>query len=333
MIGRGLFGLALLALAQGAAAQTAIRPAVLYDLGARNDQSFNQSVFDGATRFKAETGIDFVERQIERPDERIPALTALARAGHDPIVAVSFRQEEAVRTIAAQFPATRFVLIDGVVELPNVKSVLFKEHEGAFLVGRVAALLSTRGVVGFIGGMNAPVIRRFECGFLQGAHSTDKTTRVVSGFIAADPSGFRNPEAGGRLAQLQMSQGADVVFAAAGGSGIGVIEAAARAGTLAIGVDSNQNHVRPGTVATSMLKRVDVATYRTLNRARDGSWEAGIDRLGLAEGGVDWAVDRHNALLIDEAVFESVEAAKREIVAGRRVVLDINATGQCPLAR
>ena len=182
--------------------------------------------------------------------------------------------------IAAEFPRTRFILIDSVVEAPNVQSVLFREEQGSYLAGMLAAMASRSGRIGFVGGMDIPLIRKFACGYVQGARAVNPQVQIFQNMTGSTPAAWRDPVRGGELARSQIERGADVIFHAAGGTGTGVLQAAADAGRLGIGVDSNQNHLHPGRVLTSMLKRVDVATQRGFEQARGGSWRAGVNVLG-----------------------------------------------------
>jgi basic membrane protein A len=215
-------------------------------------------------------------------------------------------------------------LIDMVVQLPNVQSVVFKEQEGSFLVGVMAATASKTGKVGFVGGMDIPLIRRFQCGYEQGAKFANPKAEVFSNMTGTTGAAWADPARGSELAKAQFGKGADVVFAAAGGTGIGVYQAAKDAGKLAIGVDSNQNHIQPGTMLTSMLKRVDVAVYEAAK-----AFKPGVTVLGLKEGGVDYAMDENNAKLVGADMKKKVEAAKADIIGGKVKVADYMADNAC----
>ena len=206
---------------------------------------------------------------------------------------------------------------------------MFKEHEGSFLVGMLAAMASETNAVGFVGGMDIPLIRRFACGYEQGAKYVNKDAQVIQNMTGTTPAAWNNPGRGAELAKSQFDRGADVVYAAAGGTGIGVLQAAADNGKLAIGVDSNQNHLHPGTMLTSMVKRVDVAAYNTFKSGQDGSWKGGFSVLGLAEGGVGWALDEHNKDLISAEMKAAVEKAQADIIAGTIKVHDYMADNSC----
>lgn len=309
----------------GAASAQDFVPAIVYDMGGKFDKSFNEAAWNGAERFRADTGIDYREFEVTNPSMREQALRNMARRGAAIVVAMGFAQASAVETVAQEFPETRFTLIDMTVDLPNVQSVIFEEHEGSFLVGVAAALASQTGRIGFIGGMDIPLIRKFALGYAEGARYTDPAIEIFENMTGATPAAWSDPTRGGELARSQFDRGADVIYAAAGGTGVGVYQAARDAGKLAIGVDSNQNYIHPGTMLTSMVKRVDVAVYDAFATARDGSWTAGTRILGLAEDGVGWALDEYNRALVSPEMEAAVEKARADIVAGRIAVTDYTA--------
>ena len=323
----GAAGIALLAAAAGVAQ---IKPAVVFDMGGKFDKSFNEGIYNGVEKFREETGIGYAEFEVANEAQREQALRNFARRGYDPIIAVGFGQAPALEKVAAEYPDTSFSIIDMVVDLPNVQSIVFKEHEGSFLVGIIAALASETGRVGFVGGMDIPLIRKFACGYEQGVKHVNPGAEVYQNMTGTTPAAWNDPVKGAELAKSQFDRGADVVFAAAGGTGLGVLQAAADDGKLSIGVDSNQNYLHPGSVLTSMLKRVDVAAYEVYQTARDGTWSPGIRNLGLAEDGVGWALDEHNEALISPQMAEQVDAARAAIVAGELAVHDYMATNSCP---
>lgn len=318
------------ALAGPATAQQ-VTPAVVYDVGGKFDKSFNEAAFNGAERFRREANIEFREFEIQNDAQREQALRQFAQRGNNPIVAVGFNFRTAMERVSAEFPNTRFAIIDSVVERPNVQSVLFREHEGSYLVGVLAGLATRSNTVGFIGGMDIPLIRAFGCGYVQGVKSVRPAINVISNMTGTAPTAFRDPVRGAELARGQIQQGADVIYAAAGATGIGVLQAAADAQRMGIGVDSNQNHLHPGRVLTSMLKRVDQAVYNTFMTAHRGTWAAGVSRLGLAEQGVGWALDEHNRALVTPAMETAVNAARDAIIAGRVTVHDYRSNNACPV--
>ena len=305
------------------------KPAVVFDLGGKFDKSFNEGVFNGLEKFKKETGINYRGFEVTNATQREQAIRKMAKKGSDPVLGIGFAQGSAVEKVAGEFPNTKFGIIDMVVNKPNVQSIVFKEHEGSFLVGLLAAMASKSGKVGFIGGMDIPLIRKFACGYEQGAKYANPKAEVVQNMTGSTPSAWNDPSRGGELAKGQFDRGVDVVFAAAGGTGVGVYQAAKDAGKLAIGVDSNQNYMQPGTMLTSMVKRVDVAAYNLFKDAMNGKFKGGIQSLGLAEGGVDWALDKYNEKLITPAMKKAVDAAKADIIAGKIKVHDYMSDNTC----
>lgn len=327
---RLILGIAASLMMAGSALAMDAKPAVVYDKGGKNDGSFNQSAYDGAERFKSETGIDYRDFEIVDDAQREQAMRRFARDGHNPIVAIGFSQAAALEKVAKEFPDVNFAIVDMVVDLPNVRSIVFKEQEGSYLVGVMAAKASETGKVGFVGGMDIPLIRRFACGYEGGVKSVMADAEVFQNMTGTTGAAWNDPTKGGELAKAQMDQGADVVFHAAGGTGFGVLQAVADAGKLGIGVDSNQNGLHPGNVLTSMLKRVDVAVYNAFKDVNDGNWSTGFSVLGLKEGGVDYAMDENNADLVSEEMKAAVEEAKASIIAGDVEVHDYMSDNACP---
>jgi basic membrane protein A len=318
-----------LALAPATLRADDVKPAVVFDIGGKFDKSFNEGVFTGVERFKSETKIGYAEFEVVNETQFEQVHRRFAQRGQQPIIAVGFNQANAVEKVAKEFPKARFTLIDGVVKLPNVQSAIFKEHEGSFLVGVLAAMASHSGKVGFVGGMDIPLIRKFACGYEQGVRYATAKAETFQNMTGTTPAAWNDPGRGAELAKGQFDRGVDVIYAAAGSTGLGVLQAAADNHKLAIGVDSNQNHLHPGTVLTSMIKRVDLVAYRSLKAALAGTWQGGIMVLGLKEGGVDWALDDNNAKLITPAMKAAVERAKADIIAGKIVVHDYMADNAC----
>jgi basic membrane protein A len=317
-----VFPLVVLLAAQGAAAQS--QPAVIFDMGGKFDKSFNEAAYNGAEAWKKESGKPYLEFEISNPTQREQAMQRMAERGASPIVGVGFSQVSPMEKVAKAFPKLNFTIIDGVVNLPNVESVVFREHEGSFLVGMMAAMASKSGKVGFVGGMDVPLIRKFQCGYEQGAKHANPKVEVFANMTGTTPTAWNDPARGAELAKSQFAKGADVVFAAAGGTGIGVYQAAKDAGRLAIGVDSNQNHLHPGTMLTSMVKRVDVAVANSFKQHKPG-----MTSLGLKEGGVDYALDKNNEKLVTPEMKAKVDAAKADIVSGKIKVIDYMANNAC----
>jgi len=300
------------------------QPAVIFDMGGKFDKSFNEAAYNGAERWKKETSKPYLEFEISNPTQREQAMRRMAERSADPIIGVGFSMGSSMEKTAKEFPKLRFTIIDFVIDLPNVESVVFREHEGSFLVGMMAAMASKTGKVGFVGGMDVPLIRKFQCGYEQGARYANPKVEVLANMTGTTPTAWNDPARGAELTKAQFSKGADVVFAAAGGTGTGVYQAAKDAGRLAIGVDSNQNHLHPGTMLTSMVKRVDVAVYNSFKQHK-----AGVTSLGLKEGGVDYALDKNNEKLVSAEMKTKVDAAKADIISGKIKVIDYMAKNEC----
>jgi basic membrane protein A len=314
----------LLAISGVAAFGVAAEPAIVYDLGGKFDKSFNEAAYRGMEQWKKETGKQYLEFEVSNESQREQAIRRMAERGASPIIAMSFSQASAIEKVAKEFPKLQFAIVDDVVKQPNVQSVIFKEHEGSFLVGVMAAIASKTGKAGFVGGMDIPLIRKFQCGYEQGVKYINPKAEVVANMTGTTGAAWNDPTRGGELAKAQFSKGVDVIFAAAGGTGAGVYQAAKDGGKLAIGVDSNQNHMQPGTMLTSMIKRVDVAVYN-ISKAH----KPGLMLLGLKEGGVDYAMDEHNAKLVSADMKKRVDAAKADIVSGKIKVVDYTVDSSC----
>ncbi|SEP69605.1 nucleoside-binding protein [Devosia sp. YR412] len=322
-------GIALSAVLTGAALAD---PAVIYDLGGKFDKSFNEAAYNGAEEWKKETGGSFLDLELQNDAQREQALRRFAGQGANPIVMAGFSWTAALTTVAAEFPDTNFVVIDTVVDAPNVQSIVFDEHTGSFLVGALAALKSETGTVAFVGGMDVPLIHKFYCGYAQGAKAVNPDVKLIESYTGTTPAAWNDPVTAGELTKAAIDGGADVVFAAAGGSGLGVLQAAKDAGKFSIGVDSNQNYLQPGSVLTSMLKRVDVAVKTALTEAADdATFKPGLTVLGLGEEGVGYALDDNNASLITDDMKAKVDELSAEIQAGTLTVHDYTTDSTCPL--
>mgnify|MGYP000577798355 CR=1 FL=1 len=319
---------AALALFAGAAAA---EPAIIFDLGGKFDKSFNEAAFNGATRWAEETGGTFKEIEMQSEAQREQALRRLAESGANPVVMTGFAFGDVLAQVAPDFPETKFAIIDvDWLDLPNVTQVAFAEQEGSYLVGMLAGLASKTNTVGFIGGMDIPLIRRFGCGYAQGVKAVKPDATLVLNMTGTTPAAWNDPVKGAELAKAQKSQGADVIYAAAGGTGIGVLQAAADEGILSIGVDSNQNYLHPGKVLTSMLKRVDVAVYNAFKTGTD--LQPGVTLLDLKSEGVGYALDENNASLITPEMKAAVDAAAEKIKSGELVVHNYTTDDTCPAA-
>lgn len=325
LIQKFLGATALIALGAGAAAA---EPALIYDLGGKFDKSFNEAAYNGAQRWVKATGESYKELEMQSAAQRVQFARRMAESGANPIVVMGFQNEATLQEVAPDYPDTSFVLIDAVVDLPNVRSVIFAEQEGSYLVGMLAAMASKTGTVSFVGGMDIPLISAFACGYAQGAKAVNPDIKVIVNYTGDTPAAWNDPVKGSEITQAQMGQGSDVVFAAAGGTGLGVLQAAADGGVLSIGVDSNQNHLHPGKVLTSMLKLVDNAVETAF---KDGpGLTAGVVKMNLASGGVGYALDENNAALISQEMKAKVDEASAAIVAGQIAVHDYRADSTCP---
>ena len=330
-LGKKAAAAAALLAASGLLSAADFKPAVVFDMGGKFDKSFNQGVYDGVEKFKGEAGVDYLEFEVTNEAQREQALRRMAQRGADPVLGIGFAQAPALEKVAKEFPDTRFAIIDMVVDLPNVRSIVFKEHEGSFLVGVLAAMASESGKVGFVGGMDIPLIRRFACGYEQGVKHANPDAEIVQNMTGTTPAAWNDPGRGSELTKSQFDRGVDVVYAAAGGTGVGVYQAAKDAGKLAIGVDSNQNYLHPGSMLTSMLKRVDVAAYNVFKDSQDDNFTAGIQVLGLAEEGVGWALDEHNEAMITDEMKAAVEEVQASIIAGDISVKDYTDGNNCDI--
>ncbi len=300
-------------------------PAIIYDMGGKFDKSFNQSANDGTVRFKKETGIEVREFEVTNAAQREQAMTRFAQRGSQVIVAIGFSQASAVEAAAKKFPNVKFTIIDGTVNLPNVQSINFREQESSFLCGMAAALASKTGKVGFVGGMDIPLIRKFAQGYTDGAKFVNPQAEVFQNMTGTTAAAWNDPTKGGELAKSQIGRGADVIFHASGNTGGGVMQAAKDAGKLSIGCDANQNYLHPGSVLTSAVKRVDVAVYQTIMDAKNGTWKGGPIVLGLAEDGVGYSLDEHNRKLITPAMEAKLATAKADIISGQLKVAEYKA--------
>ncbi len=325
-----LLNLSALTLAVSSAAAFAeTKPAVIYDTAGKFDKSFNEAVYQNGVKAMEADGYSVREFEPQNEAQREQGLRRLASRGFSPIVAVGFNMASAVEKVATEYPQIHFTILDMVVDKPNVQSIVFKEQEGSFLVGALAAKASKTGTIGFVGGMDIPLIRKFECGYEQGAKYANSDVKVVQNMTGSTPAAFADPAKGSELAKSQFSQGADVIYAAAGGTGLGVYQAAKDAGKFAIGVDSNQNHLQPGTMLTSMVKLVGKAAKETWMADMNGTWQPGIKVLGLKENAVDWALDDNNKALISDEMKSYMDQIKADIISGKIKVHDYMSDNTC----
>jgi len=305
-----------------------LKVGLVLDKGGKDDKSFNSAAYLGATKAEKDLKIElkFVEATDTNAIENLHR--AFARKNFDLVIGIGFAQTEAVKKVAAQYPKVKFALVDGELIAPNVRSLLFEDHEGSFLVGAAATLKSKSGKIGFIGGMDIPLIRRFQMGYEAGAKQINPKAEVITNYIGVTGEAWNNPAKAKELALAQISQGADVVFVAAGASGSGVFDAVEEKKKLAIGVDSNQNWMKPGFILTSMMKRVDIAVYNTIQDAQSGKFTSGVVRYGLKDKGVDYALDSHNEKLLTPDLTKKLEDLKAQISEGKIKVPDFYKQGK-----
>lgn len=299
-----------------------LRVGIVFDTGGKDDRSFNAMAWEGIQRARDELGVAVRDAEPGDPASIEPAMRAFAERDYDLIIGVGFAQAPLVKAVAADYPHLKFAIVDSVVEAPNVASLVFKEHEGSFLVGMLAAQASRTGTIGFVGGMDIPLIHKFFKGYEEGARFVRPDVSIYENYCGVTDTAWNDPTRAKELAEAQFDRGADVIFQAAGNSGMGVFDAATERSLLAIGTDANQNWIRPGRILTSMLKRVDVAVFDTVKAATEGRFSGGVHVYGLDNDGVGYAYDEHNAPLITPEMRERVEEARRRIVAGELTVTD-----------
>jgi basic membrane protein A len=311
-----------------AAARGGLRVGLVFDVGGRGDKSFNDSAYRGVERAARELGIAAEYIEPGEGSDRESGIRLLAAEGFDLIIGVGFIFSDDLYAAAREYPNTRFACVDYakfdahgfVVPPPNMVALKFREEEGSFLVGALAALLSKTSAVGFVGGMDIPLIHKFEAGFRAGARAVCPACNVLVGYAGVTGDAFKNPAKGKELALAQYAAGADIVFHAAGSTGLGVFEAARERGRLAIGVDADQWDEAPGRVLTSMTKQVDVSVFETIRALQAGAFAGGVRQFGLKEGGVDYVYDDHNRGLISDEVRGRVEALRQKIIGGEIAV-------------
>lgn len=314
-----------------------IKVGIVFDIGGKNDRSFNAAAWEGVQRAERDLPICLYDVEPGNPTSIEPAMRAFAEKNFDLVIGVGFAQGPIMQRVATDFPNVKFAIIDGVIfeadgKTPksNVASLVFREHEGSYLVGMIAASKSKTGVLGFLGGMDIPLIHRFNKGYEEGAKAVNPNIRIVSNYVGVNDQAWNNPGKGKELALAQIEKGADVIFTAAGNSGLGAFDAVEQYGKndqgeanrFVIGVDSNQNAVKPGFVLTSMVKRVDNAVYDAVKEVLEGKFVGGFHVFGLDKDGVAYAMDKNNEKLIPGDVIVKVEEAKKEIIDGKIKVTD-----------
>lgn len=300
----------------------AIRAGIVFDVGGIDDKSFNEGAYRGLMRAKSELGVEVQYYQPSQPADRKTGLRQLAGKGYDIIIGVGFIFSDEMIAMANDFPKIKFACIDMVdkpeAEIPpNLVGLKFREEQGSFLVGALAGLLTKTKKVGFVGGMNVPLIHKFEAGYKAGVKHVAPDVEVMINYAGETPKAFEDPETGKNRAVEQYKSGVDIIFHASGKTGLGVFQAAKELDKLAVGVDSDQYHEAPGHVLTSMTKGVDVAVIETIRAVKDGTYKSGKQVLGLKEGGVAIVYDQHNKGLISDEVYRKVMALKDEIIQGK----------------
>ena len=258
--------------------------------------------------------------------ESDPAVTEMqlreASQNSDLVLAAGYQMGEPLSRVAPEFPDVKFAIFDVVLDIPNVASVNYKANEGSFLVGAIAALKTESGKIGYIGGADVPLLHEFEAGYVAGIRAINPDAEISVEYISENASGFEQPDRAKEMALAQYESGVDVIYAAAGGSGQGVLEAAQEQGKYIIWVDSNGNHLAPGLVLTSMVKEISASVEKVISETAEGNFMAGVRYLGLEDGGVSYAVDEHNQSLLSDEILATVESLKAKIIAGEIVVPD-----------
>lgn len=320
-----------------ARADCKIRVGIVFDIGGKNDRSFNAAAWEGVKRARQELPICLYDVEPGNPTSIEPAMRAFAEKNFDLIIGVGFAQGPIMQKVAEDYPEIKFAIVDGVIfekdgKTPkaNVASLVFREHEGSYLVGMIAAAVKDRHTW-FVGGMDIPLIHKFETGYEEGARAVNPNVRVIDNYVGVTDGAWNNPGKGKELALAQIEKGADVIFTAAGNSGLGAFDAVEQYGRdprtgeankFVIGVDSNQNMVKPGFVLTSMVKRVDIAVYDVVKEVLNNHFRGGFHAFGLDKDGVAYAMDEYNKGLIPDDVIQRVEEARTKIGTGEIKVTD-----------
>jgi basic membrane protein A and related proteins len=308
--------------AKPAAKSTGPLIGLVFDIGGRGDKSFNDAAYAGLERAKKELGIEYVTLETGEGTDREAQLRQLAAGDAQLIFGVGFLFSDDIKALAKEFPQKKFACIDytvvpGEVLPPNLVALKFREQDGSYLVGALAGLLNKTGTVGFVGGMEIPLIKKFEAGYCAGVRAVKPNVKVIVKYAGNTGAAFKDPTKGKELGLAEYHAGADIIYHAAGSTGLGVFEAARETKRLAIGVDSDQYSEAPGFILTSMVKRVDTAVFADIRDLEAGTWTGGVHEFGLGDNGVSWVHDEHNAALIPDAVRAQVDSLQREIVAGR----------------
>ncbi len=301
-------------------ATAALKVGLIYDVTGRGDLSFCDAAYAGAKKAENEWGFKLTEVTPSQSTDTELTLRRLAKLKYDLIIGVGFLFQEPMKRVATDFPDVKFALIDAIIEQPNVASLTYRAHEGTYLAGVMAALKTETKQIGFIGGMKVPLVEAFEIGFDAGIKAANPDVELVADYVGVTPQAFNDPAKAKELALAQYNRGVDIILAAAGASGLGVLEAAKEKEKLIIWVDSNGNHLAPGLVLTSVIKGVEMSIYETIKSAQEGSFSGGLKDYGLKKGGVEYIVDDVNRELLSDEILKQVEAFKAKIIAGDIVV-------------
>ena len=301
-------------------ATAALKVGLIYDVTGRGDLSFCDAAYAGAKKAEDEWGFKLTEVTPSQSTDTELTLRRLAKLKYDLIIGVGFLFQEPMKRVAADFPEVKFALIDAIIEHPNVASLTYRAHEGTYLAGVMAALKTETKQIGFIGGMKVPLVEAFEIGFHAGIKAANPEVELVTDYVGVTPQAFNDPAKAKELALAQYNRGVDIILAAAGASGLGVLEAAKANEKLIIWVDSNGNHLAPGLVLTSVIKGVEMSVYETIKSLQEGNFAGGLKDYGLKKGGVEYIVDDVNRELLSDEILKQVEGFKAKIIAGDIVV-------------
>lgn len=313
---------------QGGGGGGDVRPAMSTDIGGLGDQSFNDSAYAGLKRAKQEFGMEIEVLESSAPTDYVNNLTQLADAGYNPVFAVGFLMTDAVNEVAPQYPDTNFAIVDSVVEPKNTASLVFREHEGSYLAGVVAGLMTQESteytnpddkVVGFLGGQQSDLIRKFQAGYEAGVESVCSDCKVLVQYAGTTPEAFNDPARGKEISLQQINQGADIIYHASGATGAGLFEAAGEKKIFAIGVDANQAKLFPeAPILTSMVKRVDNAVFQTIEKAKNGKFPSGeVAEFGLDNNGISLAPFGRFDGMVPQKVKDEVDKARQGIIDGK----------------
>lgn len=303
---------------------------IVYSSWTKFDKTFSEAAYNGLVKFlEQHPDAEAKEFEMANPGQSEQSITKLAQRKVDVIVTIGFNHANALAKIAPLYPEQKFIAIDALVDAPNVASILFKEEEGSFMVGALAAMKNKTGVIGFVGGMDIPLVRKFDCGYRQGAQYVNPDIDVLLNFAGSTDHAWNDPARGSELATVQIEKGADVIYVAAGKTGMGVFKKIFESNLYAIGADSNQNDIHPGYFLTSMVKGIDAAVFNGLEAVYNNAWQSGVKHLGLKEQGVYWALDKYNQNLISQKDKAQMAVLEEKIISGEIKVHDYMVDNAC----